>query len=247
MLILKKIFKSYGDREILSGLNLELEQDKICALLGANGAGKTTLFNILTGFLKADSGSILYKGRELGNMSPIMINNLGITRTFQNLRLIEGITVKENILLAIKRNKGELIWNSLLPVSFLKGYYTDLDKRADEIINKVFLDGVTYRKAGEISYGEQKLLTLGCCLANDAELLLLDEPVSGLNDVLVERIINLVKEIKKFGKTILFIDHNIDFIKEVCDQVFFLTDGLITTYKSYKQFSSDKKAQEDYS
>ena len=246
MLELKNIYKSFGEREILSGVNLKLEKGNVSTLMGANGSGKTTLFNIITNFLKADEGTVFFKGKRIDNLSPVTINSLGITRTFQNLRLIEGLTVSENILLAFKGNKGEKIWNALLPEVFLKKQKTYFNKRAKEIIRKVFLDDVAESKAGEISYGQQKLLTLGCCLANEADLLLLDEPVAGINPDYLGKIITLIKDIKEEGKTVLLIEHNADFIEAVSDKLFFLTDGTISTFDDYNQLRNSPKAQEAY-
>ena len=246
MLELNNIHKSFGKREILSGVNLKLEKGNVYTLMGANGTGKTTIFNIVTNFLKADEGTVWLKGKRIDSFSPVAINSLGITRTFQNLRLIEGLSVKENILLAFKGNKGERIWNALLPSMFLKGDNKYFEQRANEIIRKVFLDDVAINKAGEISYGQQKLLTLGCCLANDADLLLLDEPVTGINTVYWEKIITIINDIKAIGKTVLLIEHHTDFIETVSDILFFLNDGTVSTFDDYSQLRSNPQAQEAY-
>lgn len=206
MLELNNIHKSFGEREILSGVNFKLEKGNVYTLMGANGAGKTTLFNIVTSFLKADEGTVFFNGKRIDNLSPVAINSLGITRTFQNLRLIEGLTVTENILLAFKGNKGEKIWNAILPGVWFSEYNANLKQKAKEIISKVFLDDVAESKAGEISYGQQKLLTMGCCLANEADLLLLDEPVAGINPIYWKKIISIINEIKAIGKSVLLIE-----------------------------------------
>jgi len=246
LLKITDIQKSFGDREILSGLNLELGAGEIYSLMGSNGAGKTTLFNILTGFLRADNGEIYFKDKNITTCSPIKINDLGITRTFQNLRLIEGLTVKENILLSFKGNKGESVFNAMLPGVMLKEYYNSFNKRAEKIIEQIFLKDVAESKAGEISYGQQKLLTLGSCLANDAELFLLDEPVSGINPDYRSKIATLLKEIKATGKTILLIEHNADFINDVSDKIFFLSNGTISEFESYDELKEDSVVQEAY-
>lgn len=246
MLKINNLQRSFGKRKILSGLNLELEPSKIYTLMGANGVGKTTLFNILTGFLKADDGTIYFKNKNISNFSPITINSLGITRTFQNLRLIEGLTVKENILLSFKGNRGENIFNSMLPDYFLKDHYNSFKKRAEIIIDQIFLSDVSKSKAGEISYGQQKLLTLGCCLANDAKLLLLDEPVAGINPEYQNKIAILLKYIKANGKTILLIEHNADFISDVSDKIFFLSNGKISEFQSYDEIKNNSLVQEAY-
>ncbi len=246
LLKLIDIQKSFGDREILSYLNLELEKGKIYSLMGANGAGKTTLFNILTGFLRAESGNVFFNETNITNYSPIKINKLGITRTFQNLRLITELTVRENILLSFKTNKGESLFNAMLPQIILKDYYNTFDERAKEIIKQIFLEDVADNKAGEISYGQQKLLTLGCCIANNAELLLLDEPVAGINPDYREKIATLLKDIKVNGKTILLNEHNADFINEVSDKIFFLSSGEITEFNNYDELKNNSFVQEAY-
>ncbi|MBM4056048.1 MAG: ATP-binding cassette domain-containing protein [Planctomycetes bacterium] len=246
MLELINIYKSFGEREILSGVNLKLEKGNVYTLMGANGAGKTTLFNIITNFLKADKGTIFFKGKRIDNLSPVAINSLGITRTFQNLRLIEGLSVKENILLAFKGNKGEKIWNALLPGIFLWRDNEYFEQKAHEIIRKVFLDDVAESKAGEISYGQQKLLTLGCCLANEADLLLLDEPVAGINPIYWEKIVDIINEIKAAGKTVLLIEHHADFIQTISDTLLFLNDGAVSVFDDYQQLRNNPQAQEAY-
>ena len=246
MLKIRNVHQSFDDRKILNGLNFELQAGKIYSLMGANGAGKTTLFNILTGFLSADTGMIYFKNKNITNCSPIKINHLGITRTFQNLRLIEGLTVKENILLSLKGNKGENIFNAMLPEFFFKEYYASFSTRAEQIIEQTFLSDVADNKAGEVSYGQQKLLTLGCCLANDAELFLFDEPVAGINPDYRSKIAALLKDIKAYGKTILLIEHNADFINAVSDKIFFLSNGIITHFESYEKLRNDSIVQEAY-
>lgn len=246
MLELINIHKSFGERKILSDINLKLEKGNVYTLMGANGAGKTTLFNIITNFLKADQGTVLFKGKRTNHLSPVAVNSLGITRTFQNLRLIEGLTVKENILLAFKGNKGERIWNAFLPNICFKHDNACFEQRANEIIRKVFLDDVAGSKAREISYGQQKLLTLGCCLANEACLLLLDEPVAGINPIYWEKIITIINEIKTSGKTVLLIEHHADFIKMISDSLLFLNDGSVSVFNNYNLLRNNQQAQEAY-
>jgi len=246
LLRITNIQKSFGDRAILSGLNLEFGAGKVNSLMGANGSGKTTLFNILTGFLRADKGDIYFKEKNISNCTPIEINDFGITRTFQNLRLIKGLTVKENILLSFKGNKGENIINAFLPRVMLKEYYDSLNETAWKIIEQVYLTDVAENKAEEISYGQQKLLTLGCGLANEAQLFLLDEPVAGINPDYREKIVALLKDIKNDGITIFLIEHNADFISAVSDKIYFLSNGKISEFESYEDLKSDSLVQEAY-
>lgn len=123
MLEIKNIYKSFGEQKVLQGLSMSIDKGKIYTLVGGNGTGKTTLFNLITGFLKPDKGEILLNNKRLDKHSPVSINSKGITRTFQDLRIINQLTVKENILLSFKNNPGEKIFNSILPAGIFKKQY----------------------------------------------------------------------------------------------------------------------------
>ena len=236
MFEVNNIHKSFGEQNVLNGIDMFIEKGKIYTLVGGNGSGKTTLFNILSKFLKPDKGEILLNNERIDKLTPVEINKKGITRTFQDLRLITKLTVKENILLSFKHNPGESILNALLPSSIFRKQYATFLKRAEEILKKNHLKEVENNLAGEISYGQQKLLTIGCCLANNADLLLLDEPVAGIAKDNYQRILDLIVELKNEGKTILQIEHNMDYINTTSDSIFFLENGKIV-----KQITPENK------
>ena len=246
MLEIKNIYKSFGEQKVLQGLNMSIEQGKIYTMVGGNGTGKTTLFNLITGFLQPEKGEIWFNNKRLDNHSPVSINSKGITRTFQDLRIINQLTVKENILLSFKNNPGEKILNSILPAKTFKRQYAEFSEKADNILEKVHLKEIENNLAGEISYGQQKLLTIGCCLANDAKLLLLDEPVSGIDNDNYTRIYNLILELKKEGRTILLIEHNHIFVESLGDGIWFLNSGEALYFKNYKSFINDQTVKETY-
>lgn len=200
ILKLENIEKSFGENHVLNGVTLSFEKGKIYTLVGGNGTGKSTLYNLITGFLRVDKGTITFNSKKIQNTSPVRINQLGITRTFQDLRLITELSVRENILLAFKNNPGEKIYNAILPSKLFKKEYAEFAKRTDEILDKIHLTEVADHLAGEISYGQQKLLTIGCCIANDSQLLLLDEPIAGIDKDNYTRIYNLLLELKKKAK-----------------------------------------------
>lgn len=243
---IKNLHKSFGEQQVLKGLDMTIEAGKIYTMVGGNGTGKTTLFNLITGFLNPDKGEIHYRGRRIDGRSPVRINKKGITRTFQDLRIVNQLSVRENILLAFKDNPGERILNSFLPTATFKQQYGTLAKKADAIMDKVHLIAVKDNPAGEISYGQQKLLTIGCCLANEAEMLLLDEPVAGIDKDNYKRIFNLLAELKSEGKTILQIEHNHKFVEDLSDGIWFLTGGDSYFFKDYNSFISDKLVKETY-
>jgi len=214
MLELNNIHKSFGDVRVLNGVNLHLECGFIYSLKGGNGSGKTTLINIISGFLKPEKGSIELKGKRIVRFSPFRLNRMGIGRTFQDLRLATQMTVYENILLALEEKMFA---------------YPNKEqrKRVDDILEMVSLSEKRNELAGEISYGQQKLLTIGCCIANDADLLLIDEPVAGIDKDNRIKIIQLVNQLKQKGKTILQIEHHPEYIAETSDYVLQMEKGVI--------------------
>ncbi|GHT74900.1 ABC transporter ATP-binding protein [Bacteroidia bacterium] len=214
MLELKNIHKSFGDAQVLNGVNLRLEKGCVYTLKGGNGSGKTTLINIISGFLKPTVGVVEFKGKKIARFAPYRVNRLGIGRTFQDLRLATQMSVYENILLAQEK---KLFANPS----------KEQQKRADEILEKVSLSEKRNELAGEISYGQQKLLTIGCCIANDADLLLIDEPVAGIDKDNLLKITNLIKQLKQEGKTILQIEHNTDYINATSDHILQMEKGVI--------------------
>ena len=214
MLTLTAIHKSFGDVHVLNGVNLRLGKGLVYTLRGGNGSGKTTLINIISGFLAPTSGVVEFKGERVARFAPYRVNRLGIGRTFQDLRLATQMTVYENILLALEAK--------------LFAYPSKEQRsRANDILEKVSLSEKRNELAGEISYGQQKLLTLGCCIANNADLLLIDEPVAGIDKSNLLKITSLIKQLRQEGKTILQIEHNNDYITATSDQIFHIEKGVI--------------------
>jgi len=214
VLELRNIHKSFGDVRVLNGVNLRLERGLVYTLKGGNGSGKTTLINIISGFLKPDKGDIEFKKEKIIHFLPYRVNRLGIGRIFQDLRLATQMTVYENILLALEKK-------------MFANPDKEQKKYVDEILEKVSLSEKRNELAGEISYGQQKLLTIGCCIANDADLLLIDEPVAGIDKDNLQKIINIIKQLKQEGKTILQIEHNNDYINSTSDQILQMEKGVI--------------------
>jgi branched-chain amino acid transport system ATP-binding protein len=212
MLNLYNIHKSFGDVHVLNGVDVCLEKGRVHTLKGGNGSGKTTLFNIITGFLKPSSGEVKFKDRGIGGQSPHRINRQGIGRTFQDLRLALQMSALENILLAQERRM----------FAFTTAEQT---RQAEAILERVALSHQKDTLTGELSYGQQKLLTLGCCIANNAELLLIDEPVAGIDKDNFKKITALVRELRDSGKTILQIEHHPGYIQETSDRVFWMEGG----------------------
>ncbi len=230
----KNIKKSFGAHQVLQGVSFAIKPATITVLMGTNGSGKTTLFNIISGFLQADNGEVYIENNKLTNLKTYKINRLGITRTFQDMRLIGDLSVKENIMLAFPKQQGEKWWKNIVPGQKIKQEQLQNKQDTAKILKSCFIDDVAANKASEISYGQQKLLNLACCIANNPNVLLLDEPVAGVNPVYRERLSEIIIQLKKQGKTLLIIEHNTDFIEKVADKILFLNDGFIQEFESYK-------------
>ena len=234
------------ERPILKDLSLSLAGGKVFALMGGNGAGKTTLFNLVTGFIKPQSGKILFDGKNLAHQQPYTINRNGIGRTFQDLRLITKLSVLDNVILAMQHNPTDSWFNALMPQRLYQTSTRQFIEQAEKIIVTYQLEEVAHSLAGEISYGQQKLLTLACCVANGSKMILFDEAVAGVQPEYRNKIARLIHELKKCGKTILLIEHNTDFIADVADSIYFLHEGVLSAFESIAALREDKQVMAAY-
>jgi ABC-type branched-subunit amino acid transport system ATPase component len=223
--LIQNISKSFDGIQAVNSFSFEWKDYKIVGLIGPNGAGKTTLFNIITGFLPSNTGQFLFNSHNVLTLPPYKIVHCGIARTFQDLRLLRQVTVLENLLLNCQNQVGED------PISaWIKGQkYWDNKKenlkKVESILEIIGMKDKQNDLAEDLSYGQQKLLSLGCCLATGAEYLLLDEPVSGVNPQMIEKILELLKELVQDGHKILLIEHNIEAIRSICDWLLVMDDG----------------------
>lgn len=225
MFAVEQLSFSFPGQSILDRISFTLQPAAITCLLGGNGSGKTTLFNLVTGFLSPDAGSIRFRDTELIGTAPFRISRLGVARTFQDLRLITKLSVRENILLALPQHPGERLTRGLLPPRVHRQRDAEDNRKADALLAEFFLTDVAEQPASEISYGQQKLLTLACCAALDNDLLLLDEPVAGISPEYRERIAERLVALKAAGKTILLIEHQPDFLERTGDRFLYLHDA----------------------
>lgn len=235
-----------SEKSLFKDLTFGFEAGKIYALLGANGSGKTTLFNLISGFHRTQEGTIAFKQQKITASEPYQINRIGIARTFQDLRLVSRLTVKENVLLAMQDNLTDHWLNTLLPAVLFRKNQQDLNYQADKILSDYFLLDIQHSFAQEISFGQQKLLNLACCVANGAELLLLDEPVAGISPHNREQITLLIKRLQQQGKTLLMIEHNTDFIAATADRFLFLSDGALSEFNSFAELQNSPQAADAY-
>lgn len=237
----KSLTKTFGGIKAVDNLSLVFERQKIVALIGPNGAGKTTLFNICTGFLPPDEGQVLFKGQNLIGTPPHKLTWSGIARTFQDLRLIHNLTLLENILLSMPDNSG----NSLAKAIWCPNADQNIVK-AQDWLNFVGLQGKAKEHAGALSYGQQKLLSLLCCIATDAELLLLDEPIAGVEPAMAEKILAFIQNLPRLDKTVIFIEHNLLAVKSIAERVIVMDEGKKIADGTWEMISGSSSVVEAY-
>jgi len=209
----------------LGDFSCTVAEGEILGLLGPNGAGKTTLFNVLTGLLSPDAGTADFKGQALVGRPVHKIANLGIARTFQEVRLIRRITVLENVLLCFKNQPGEKLFNVFFRPGLCKRHEAMIRGKAMALLETAGLIEKANDLADNLSYGQQKLLSIVCCLAADAELLLLDEPVAGIAPEMAERILAIIADLPKLGKSAIVIEHDMDALKSIAHRMIFMDAG----------------------
>ncbi|PVZ12815.1 ABC transporter ATP-binding protein [Porphyromonas loveana] len=240
------IAKSFGQHQVLTDVSFELSGGKIDVLMGTNGSGKTTLLNIVSGFLPQDKGDVSFDGTRTNHLPAYRISRMGITRTFQDMRLIGKLSVLENVLLSFPAQQGERWWKTLLPNrKITQEQQKNLDQ-AMGILKTCFIDDIAGSKAAEISYGQQKLLNLACSMANDPQVLLLDEPVAGVNIAYRDKLAEVIRKLKTEGKALLIIEHNTDFIESIADRILFLNRGRVTAFDDYTSFKNNEEVKEAY-
>lgn len=220
ILAMKDVTKRFGDLTAVNSVSLEVGKGEIKGLIGPNGAGKTTLFNLINGVHEPDSGRIIFKGRNIKGMKPFEIARLGIGRSFQLIRAFEHLTV----------------WEDLITFSRVK----EPESRASELLSLCELDHLSGEYCSDLSYGQQKLLSICRSVMLDADLLLLDEPVAGVNPTMENKIVELIKNINSEGKSFIMIEHEFEKM-EICDKIIALLSGEKLREADYEEIRSDEE------
>ena len=221
-------------------MDLKVTEGTIHSVIGPNGAGKTTLFNLLTGFLKPSAGAIIFNGKEIAGLSPDKISKLGVSRSFQITSIFPDLTVKENIRIAVQSR-------TTMSYRFLKkpGINDGLEEKSREVLLEIGLKDKADLPAKHLSHGEKRILDIGIGVATNPQLLLLDEPASGLVGDEIARMTNLVKNIST-RVTVMLVEHNIDVVLSISDRITVLYYGGIIAEGSSNEIQSNAEVQEVY-
>ncbi|MBW4710223.1 ABC transporter ATP-binding protein [Roseobacter sp. YSTF-M11] len=218
---------SFGTLKAVDAVSLKVRRGAMTGLIGPNGAGKSTLFNLLTGALKPDAGTVRFDGQNITGMPSDRLFALGLGRTFQIPRPFARMSVLENVMLAPKGQIGEAIAGPFLFRGRMQAQERDIRNKALEVLDFVTLDALADHPAGQISGGQMKLLELARVLMGDPKLILLDEPAAGVNPVLTETLIGKIEELNRQGTTFVIIEHDMDFVMRHCDPVIALAEGRV--------------------
>jgi neutral amino acid transport system ATP-binding protein len=235
-----KVFKYFGGVKANENISLAVEEGRIVGLIGPNGSGKTTLFNSIVGTHPIDKGSIKFAGKEVSQLPVPVVAKLGLLRTFQQTRIYGKLNCVQNMLISAKPEKDNIF-------SMFAKIPEELTAKSENLLNFVGLYQKRKLRAGDLSFGQQKLLELAMALMNEPKMLLLDEPTAGINPTLINGIIDrLVTINKEYGITLFVIEHNMRVIMNLAQKVFCLAHGQLLTEGSPDQIKNDKRVIDAY-
>ncbi len=246
ILQVRQLEKSFGKLQAIGGVTFGLEANKITILIGPNGSGKTTLVNVISGFYKPDGGEVFYKSQRITGWAPHRVYRAGIARTFQVPALFSKLNVLENVLVAEKKNPGEGFLRAPIRSLWERPEETSTE-RAAKILELLNLDRLWEKQASTLSGGQMKLLEMGRALMSGADVLLLDEPISGVNPTLAHEIFGTIERLSnELGVTFLIIEHRLDIALGYVDHVIAMAYGKIISTGSPDQVISDPHVVEAY-
>jgi ABC-type branched-subunit amino acid transport system ATPase component len=246
ILAVKEARKNFGGLIALGGCSLTVRKGDIVGLIGPNGAGKSTLFDLISGFVPPDSGSILFQGKDIVGLAAHEIAGLGLIRTFQIPRSLSRMSVLENMMLGAQEQMGEKIFYSLLKWHNVRTEERSIEKEAAEILDFFGLLSMKDEYAGSLSGGQKKMLEMARALMAHPRLLLLDEPFAGVNPTLSEKLIERIKILNERGLSIMIIEHSIPYVLALSDELYVLNKGTVLAQGQPQEVISDRRVFEAY-
>ena len=226
IVVADNVTRQFGGLTAVDVEHVEIPRGKITALIGPNGAGKTTFFNLLTGFDKPNTGSWTFEGRDLAGVSSYKVARLGMIRTFQLTKALSMLTVIDNMRLGAQKQIGEGFW-----ASFVRPIWQAQEKaitmNADDLLKRFKLDAKREDYAGSLSGGQRKLLEMARALMGKPKLVMLDEPMAGVNPALTQSLLEHIKDLKNDGTTVLFVEHDMHMVRHISDWVIVMAEGKI--------------------
>jgi branched-chain amino acid transport system ATP-binding protein len=245
LLVVDGVRRHFGGVQAVAVDHLEVQRGTITALIGPNGAGKTTLFNLLTGFDRPDAGSWTFDGRPIAGLPAHRIARLGMVRTFQLTKVLPGMSVLENVLLAAGDQPGERFLSALVPARW-HPREAAAAAQARELLERVGLADKADDLAGTMSGGQRKLLELARALMVEPTLVMLDEPMAGVNPALVRSLLRHITALSDEGRTVVFVEHDMDVVHEISDWVVVMAEGRLLTEGTPEQVVADQRVIDAY-
>ncbi|MFM7391127.1 MAG: ABC transporter ATP-binding protein [Actinomycetota bacterium] len=239
------VVKTFGGLRAVDVERLEIRRNKITALIGPNGAGKTTFFNLLTGFDQVDSGVITLDGEDITGTPPHRLAAKGMVRTFQLTKALAKLSTIENMKLGALDQLGEKFWAALIPGSWTK-QEREIEARADAILKRFNLTHMRDEFAGTMSGGQRKLLEMARALMTEPRVVMLDEPMAGVNPALAQSLLELIKMLPDEGRTVIFVEHNMDVVQEISDWVIVMAEGRIIAEGTPAEIKRNKAVVDAY-
>lgn len=227
LITLENVSKRFGGIVVADDIRLTLDSGEILGLIGPNGAGKTSLFNLISGLITPDSGSISFAGRRIDGAPMYRRARLGLSRTWQNVRLFQSMTVLDNLLVGPREYPGESIFRSLVRSRATERAREASMERAVRLLDRTGLSRLSDMPVSALPYGQQKLVGLARALMNDGRGLLLDEPMAGVEGQAYDTMKRLIREAAGEGKAVCVVEHNVSFVKDLCDRALFMFSGRI--------------------
>ena len=244
LLKVNNLKKAYGAIQAVGGVSFEVMPGEIFGVIGPNGSGKTTLFNSMLGQIRPDSGSIELNGEDVSRLGPLELNRRGVGRTFQTLQVFGKMTVRDNLLVAAQEHQGSMFGRMFAPGD------SGLGAKADALIDQFRIRHVADKKAGELSYGQQKLVDIAMAFMSQPALVLLDEPCAGVNPSLVGGISTLLKQLNQQQgakkSSFVVIEHNMDFVMDLCHRIMVMVEGKVLAIGTPAEIRGNKAVLDAY-
>jgi branched-chain amino acid transport system permease protein len=238
--------KSFGGIKAVAGLDLELAAGEITGLIGPNGAGKTTVFNLLTGSIAPDAGEVILRGEDITAQPPNRVARRGMVRSFQDVRVYPRLSALQNVMMGVPNQPGEHAFALFFTPWRVSRGQRAARRRAMECLAFVGLSDRAHESAGEMAFGEQKLVALARLLATDAEILLLDEPASGIDSQWVDTMLETIERLRAEGKIICIVEHNLHVVERIADRIFFMDGGRVTAKGTMEELRAQDHLVEAY-
>jgi branched-chain amino acid transport system ATP-binding protein len=233
--------KSYGAIRAVDGVSFSVMPGEIFGVIGPNGSGKTTMFNSVLGQIRPSAGTIALEGRDITHLSPLQLSRRGVGRTFQALQVFGQMTVRDNLIVAAQEHRGTLLRRLFAAAD------NGLGGKADELLAQFRLRDVAHRRAGELSYGQQKLVDIAMAFMSDPVLVLLDEPCAGVHPGLVDDIRRLLQELNQARRrSFVVIEHNMEFVQQLCHRILVMVEGRVLAIGTPAEIRANRQVLDAY-